>query len=109
MLGVIGTSDKTPLTIGTGNREMHPILLSLANVDPGIHIKVTSHSFVLTAYLPILKFINITTPVQGALGARVYHSCLNIITENLQHAAHDGVKLANPQGCVHICYTPLVS
>ena len=44
MLGVIGTSDKTPLTIGTGNREMHPILLSLTNVDPGIHTLQEFHT-----------------------------------------------------------------
>ena len=109
MLGVIGTSDKTPLTIGTGNREMHPVLLSLANIDPGVHMKATSHSFVLAAYLPILKFINVTAPVQAALAAQVYHSCLNIITENLQCAACDGVKLTDPQGCVCICYTLLIS
>ncbi|KAI5988373.1 hypothetical protein EDD15DRAFT_2172578, partial [Pisolithus albus] len=35
-LGVIGASDKTPLTIGTGNKEMHPLLLSLANIHAGV-------------------------------------------------------------------------
>ena len=36
ILGVIGASDKTPLTIGTGNKEMHPALLSLANIIFGV-------------------------------------------------------------------------
>ncbi|KAI5985158.1 hypothetical protein EDD15DRAFT_2140176, partial [Pisolithus albus] len=36
LLGVIGASDKTPLTIGTGNKEMHPLLLSIANIHSGI-------------------------------------------------------------------------
>jgi hypothetical protein len=41
MLGVIAASDKTPLTIGTGNREMHPVLLSLANIEAGVRMKAT--------------------------------------------------------------------
>ena len=36
ILGVIGASDKTLLTIGTGNKEMHPALLSLANIISGV-------------------------------------------------------------------------
>ncbi|KAI5994108.1 hypothetical protein F5J12DRAFT_686679, partial [Pisolithus orientalis] len=35
-LGVIGASDKTPLTIGTGNKEMHPLLLLLVNIHAGV-------------------------------------------------------------------------
>ncbi|KAG2368995.1 hypothetical protein BDR07DRAFT_1447977 [Suillus spraguei] len=27
----------TPLTIGTGNKEMHPVLISLANIHAGVH------------------------------------------------------------------------
>ncbi|RDB19233.1 hypothetical protein Hypma_013496 [Hypsizygus marmoreus] len=33
-LGIILASDKTPLTIGTGGKEMHPVLLSIANIVP---------------------------------------------------------------------------
>ena len=36
MLGVIGASNKTQLTLGTGNKEMHPVFLSLANIEPGV-------------------------------------------------------------------------
>ena len=109
MLGVISASNKTPLTIGTGNREMHPVLLSLANIEPGVHMKATSHSFVLAAYLPIPKFINVSVPVQAALAARVYHSCLTIVTENLQQAAQEGVKIPDPLGRICVCYPTLVS
>ncbi|KAI6013016.1 hypothetical protein EDC04DRAFT_2536882, partial [Pisolithus marmoratus] len=54
-LGIIGASDKTPLMISTSNKEMPPLLLSLANIHASVW-KVTSHSFVLAVYLPILKF-----------------------------------------------------
>ena len=83
MLGVIGTSDKTPLTIGTGNKEMHSVLLLLANISASVHMKATSHAFSLMAYLPIPKFLDVSAPIQAALTACVYHICVSIITQKL--------------------------
>ncbi|KAG1724156.1 uncharacterized protein EDB91DRAFT_1239997 [Suillus paluster] len=68
-VGVIGASDKTPLTIGTGNKEMHPLLISLTNIHVGVHMKATSHAFALVAYLPIPKFLNVSKPVHAILSA----------------------------------------
>lgn len=109
MLGVIGASDKTPLTVGTGNREMHPVLLSLANIDAGVRMKASSHAFVLAGYLPIPKFIDAPPAIQAALAARVFHASISIITENLRNAEAHGVTMSDPQGNAWICYTPLVS
>ena len=69
MLGVIGASDKTPLTIGSGNGQMHPVLLSLANIKAGVRLKATAHAFALAAYLPIPKFLNVSAQVQATLAA----------------------------------------
>ncbi|KAI5988856.1 hypothetical protein F5J12DRAFT_691482, partial [Pisolithus orientalis] len=66
-LGVIGALDKTPLTIGMGNKEMHPLLLLLVNIHAGVHMKATSHAFALATYLPILKFHNVPPAVQAIL------------------------------------------
>ena len=86
-LGIILASDKTPLTIGTGNREMHPVLLSIANIKAGIRMKATSHTFALIGYLPIPKFPDeYSANIKAALGARVYHHCLSLITERLRQA-----------------------
>ncbi|KAF8546295.1 hypothetical protein OG21DRAFT_1427394, partial [Imleria badia] len=35
-VGVIRASDKTPLTMRSGNKEMHPLLLSLANIHANV-------------------------------------------------------------------------
>jgi len=83
MLGVIGMSDETPLTIGTGNKEMHLVLLSLANISAGVHMKATSHTFSLAVYSPIPKFLNVSAHIQAALTACVYHICISIITQKL--------------------------
>src|ERR1700683_2449209 len=109
MLGVIGASDKTPLTIGTGNKEMHPVLLSLANIDAGVRMKATAHAFALAVYLPIPKFLNVSAQVQATLVAHIYHTCLDIICVNLKLAERNGVKLSDPAGQERRCHTPLVS
>ncbi|KIJ57496.1 hypothetical protein HYDPIDRAFT_48255, partial [Hydnomerulius pinastri MD-312] len=108
-LGVISASDKTPLTIGTGNKEMHPLLLSIANIHAGVRMKATSHSFALAAYLPIPKFLNVSQPVQAILAARVYHFAISIITKNLKVAQRDGAVMSDPMGDLRVIHTPLVA
>jgi|SRR5882762_1878551 len=98
MLGIIGASDKTPLTIGTGNKEMHPVLLSLANIEARVRMKATAHAFALAAYLPIPKFLNVSAQVQATLMACIYHTCLDIICVNLKLAEKNGITLSDPTG-----------
>lgn len=109
MIGVMGASDKTPLTIGTGNKEMHPVLLSIANIDPSVRMKATSHSFVLAAYLPIPKFKDVSPTVHAALVAQAYHASLSIVTENLQVAEQHGAEMSDYDGFKRVNHTPLVS
>ena len=109
MLGVIGASDKTPLTVGTGSKEMHPFLISLANIKAGVRMKATSHAFALAAYLPIPKFRNVSAPVQAALSARVFHIALSIITERLKKAEKTGHLMPGPDGDLRICHPVLAS
>lgn len=109
MVGVIAASDKTPLTVGTGNREMHPLLLSIANIQPGVRMKATSHSFVLAGYLPVPKFTGVSPTVHAALVAQSYHACVSIIVKNLRIAERDGAEMSDPDGFKRINHTPLVS
>ncbi|KIK19860.1 hypothetical protein PISMIDRAFT_106766, partial [Pisolithus microcarpus 441] len=108
-LGIIGTSDKMPLMIGTGNKEMHPLLLSLANIHTGVWMKATSHAFALAAYLPSPKFYNVSPAVQAVLSAWVYHFAVSIVMKNLKIASHDGTILSDPNGDLHIVHMPLVA
>ncbi|KAI6008951.1 hypothetical protein EDC04DRAFT_2871434 [Pisolithus marmoratus] len=108
-LGVIGASDKTPLTIGTGNKEMHPLLLSLANIHAGVRMKATSHAFALATYLPIPKFRNITLAVQAVLSAHIYHFAISIVMWNLIIANHDSKEMSDPLGNRQTMHTPLIA
>ncbi|KIM76557.1 hypothetical protein PILCRDRAFT_46645, partial [Piloderma croceum F 1598] len=109
MLGVIGTSDKTPLTIGTGNKEMHPVLLLLTNIKAGVCMKATSHVFALAAYLPIPKFLHVSAAIHVVLTAHVYHICVSVITKNLKLADAHGVIMSDPRGNLHMSHTLLAA
>ena len=109
ILGIILASDKTPLTIGTGNKQLHPLLLSLANIPAEVRMKATANAFALLAYLPIPKFTDVSTDVQSLLSAHVFHECLSIITEDLKHAELRGVTVSDPCGLLRDVHTPLMS
>lgn len=112
MVPIILASDKTHLTVGTGNKEMHPLLLSIANIHAGVRMKASSSAFVLTAYLPIPKFLDVPLPIQSLLSARVYHYCIKMVTRGLHAAGSaDGVPIpmSDPTGCIRRAHTPLVS
>ncbi|EGO23322.1 hypothetical protein SERLADRAFT_409682 [Serpula lacrymans var. lacrymans S7.9] len=62
LLGMIGASDKTVVTRGTGGLEMHPIFLTLANIHSEYAL-ATAHKFTNSfgkgrlAYIPLVAWI----------------------------------------------------
>ncbi|KIN96129.1 hypothetical protein M404DRAFT_163940, partial [Pisolithus tinctorius Marx 270] len=104
-LGVIGALDKTPLMIGTGNKEMHPLLLLLVNIHAGVHMKATSHAFALAAYLPIPKFHNVPPAIQAMLTACIYHFSISLIMWNLIIINHDGKEMPDLLGNCQVMHT----
>jgi hypothetical protein len=88
---------------------MHPLLISLANIQAGVHMKATSHTFALVAYLPIPKFLDVSKPVHTILSARAYHFAISVVMRNLKLAACDGCPMSDPRGDLHMIHTPLVA
>ncbi|KAG1884144.1 hypothetical protein F4604DRAFT_1919983 [Suillus subluteus] len=56
-LGIILSLDKTCITALSGNCVAHPVLISLANIHMATRLKSSSNAFLLTALLPVPKFI----------------------------------------------------
>ncbi|KAI6127271.1 hypothetical protein F5141DRAFT_997355, partial [Pisolithus sp. B1] len=63
VLGDILSSDKTNILVMSGNRMAYPLLISLANIAPEIHSKISMHMYLLLALLPIPKFLHKDTHV----------------------------------------------
>ncbi|KAF8971462.1 hypothetical protein BDZ97DRAFT_1913940 [Flammula alnicola] len=107
VLGTILSSDKTMISAMTGDREAHPLLISLANLDMDFRMKASNHAFLLLALLPIPKFIHHTKRLRGVLADRVFHGCLDFVTKPLKIAAQIGIMMSDPLGDQRLCYTPL--
>ncbi|KIK36525.1 hypothetical protein CY34DRAFT_26309 [Suillus luteus UH-Slu-Lm8-n1] len=73
LLGIILSSDKTNITNMTGGRVTHPLLISLANIKMATRNKASLYAFLLTALLPIVKFLYPVKQMQSVLEARLVH------------------------------------
>ncbi|KIK19914.1 hypothetical protein PISMIDRAFT_46206, partial [Pisolithus microcarpus 441] len=109
ILGVILSLDKMNISIMTGNRMAHPILISLANIDMGVCSKTSLHRYLLLALLPILKFVKKTTSVHSLLQDQLFHQVLNQVLTPLKTAATVGIMMNDPVGNLCYCYTLLAS
>ena len=109
LLGTILSSDKTNISVMTGDRTAHPVLLSLANIHSGVRSKSSNHAFLLVALLPCPKFTAKDRAVRGVLENRLIHLCLDIITHPLKLAACNGRMMADPRGYSRFCFTALAS
>ncbi|KAG2033533.1 hypothetical protein BDR03DRAFT_1014179 [Suillus americanus] len=106
LLGTILSSDKTNISALTGDRVAHPLLISLANIFMKTCAKMSSSSFLLTAILPVPKFIHKNRCMRGVLEDHLIHQCL---LEPLKQAARVGVTMPDPAGNNRHCYTGLAS
>ncbi|KAG0693455.1 hypothetical protein DFH29DRAFT_1007276 [Suillus ampliporus] len=109
LLGMILSSDKTNISVLTGDCVAHPLFISLANICMNTQMKPSSNSFLLTALLLVLKFIHKNKRLQGVMTDRLKHQCLDIVLAPLKQAAQHGVMLSDPVGDSRYCYTGLVS
>ena len=109
LLGVVLSSDKTNISVMSGNRMAHPLLISLANIDAHLHSKASAHAYLLLGLLPIAKFTHKTTHVRSLLQDRLVHQALNIVLSPLKIAASVGVMMSDPRGNLRYCFTPLAA
>ena len=109
LLGVVLSSDKTNISVMTGNRMAHPLLLSLANIDSDIRSKGSLHAHLLLALLPVVSFIHLKTRVRSLLADRLVHESLNFVLNPLKVATAVGIMMNDPVGNLRYCFTPLVA
>ena len=93
----------------TGDCVAHPLLITLANIDPAFRSLVSSRAFSLLALFPVPKFVGVKKNLCGVLKNRLTHTCLDFITKPLKLASQHGVSLSDCAGKTHYCFTPLVA
>ncbi|KAG1900141.1 uncharacterized protein F5891DRAFT_980434 [Suillus fuscotomentosus] len=109
ILGTMLSSDKTNITTMTGARIAHPLLLSLTNIHMRTCTKLSSKAFMLTALLPIPKYLHPNQWMHGMLEEHLIHECLLIVLKPLMIVAEVGIMMSDPVGNVRHCFAPLAA
>ncbi|KAG2043528.1 hypothetical protein BDR03DRAFT_851704, partial [Suillus americanus] len=105
---IILGSDKTPVTHITGGLEMHPLFITIGNLDSEVRSKATLRAWRCIAYMPIAKF-HVHPDYQGIFQARLWHKCVNLVCANLKIAAKVDCFMPNPSRYIRYVFTPLVA
>ncbi|KAG1833676.1 hypothetical protein DFJ58DRAFT_736005 [Suillus subalutaceus] len=98
LLGVVLSSDKTKVSNIAGNRYTHPLLVSLANIDPGVRAKGSLHAVYPTCFASCCKVL--AQEQAHAWGSRrpcLLHQCIDLVVEPLKQAARLGVMMSDPR------------
>ena len=70
-------------------------------------LKLSSEAFLLTALLPIPKFIHKSARICSLFADRIFHESLNIVLQPLKDAARFGIMMDDPLGNPWFCFTLL--
>jgi len=91
----------------TSDHIAHPLLIGIANIKMSTCLKLSSNLFMLTALLPVPKFIHEKKHMHGILEDRLIHQCLDIVLKSVKTAARLGVMMSDPDSHNCYCFTPL--
>ncbi|KAG1765674.1 hypothetical protein EDD22DRAFT_1014434 [Suillus occidentalis] len=105
---IILGSDKTPVTRVTGGLEMHPVFITIGNIDSEVRSKATLRAWRCVGYMPIVKF-KVHPDYQTILQARLWHKCMDLIFANLKAAASEGCFMPDPFRHLRYVFTPLIA
>ncbi|KAH9837600.1 uncharacterized protein C8Q71DRAFT_705953 [Rhodofomes roseus] len=100
--------DKIEVTNGTGDIEMHPLLMTLAAIPSAMRSKLSNNAWICIAYLPVAKF-DVHRDYNSVLANRVLHEAMDIITRSLKDAMRDGKEMADGYGNVRLVFPPIVA
>ncbi len=93
---VILGSDKTHLTNNYGDKQDHCVYMTCGNIQKDIRTKLSSRLWVKIAQIPVGKFLE--KEDNGVLNQRLYHICMDIVTEMLKECSREPVLMADAMG-----------
>ena len=108
MVPIILASDKTPVTSHSGGLQMHPVFLTIGNIQSDIRMQATSHAWCCIGFIPSLD-IKVNSKHKTLLLSQIFHWSLNVITALLKHVAKHGHMLVDASGHTRNYFTSLVS
>ena len=108
IIPIIIASDKTLVMRHTGGLEMHPVFMTIGNIQSDVRMQASSHVWRCVAFMPTPHF-EVHPDFQTTLVSCLFHQCMDIVFESLKTVVTQGAALTDTTGHTRNCYTPLVS
>ncbi|KAG8706662.1 hypothetical protein FRC09_002291 [Ceratobasidium sp. 395] len=116
--GALFGSDATHLSHYAGDVKVHALYVSLGNIHKDIRAQTSKRAWMLLAYIPICKWEATLEKVEpktktekkalpGILSRRLFHLCMEIITEPLLEL--DPHEVVDPEGNVRLVFYVLIA
>ncbi|KAA1479326.1 hypothetical protein DENSPDRAFT_862008 [Dentipellis sp. KUC8613] len=105
---VILSSDKTQLSVFSGDQEVHPVYLTIGNISKDIRRKPSYRAQILIAYLPIADLAHLSDDAARVIRARMFHEAMTVVLKTLVGVGRTGTELTSGDGAVRKCF-PIVA
>ncbi|KIJ55985.1 hypothetical protein M422DRAFT_150938 [Sphaerobolus stellatus SS14] len=90
---VILASDKTQLSVFSGDKQAWPVYISIGNIGKATRRQTSQRAMILLGYIPVTKLDCLSPrPRQGG-AYRLFHYCMSVVLKPLVEAAINGVDI----------------
>ncbi|KAG8948908.1 hypothetical protein FRC03_000539 [Tulasnella sp. 419] len=106
---IILSSDKTKLSVFSGDKVAWPVYLTIRNVPKGIRRRPSMHATILLGYIPTSKLECFSAKRRAEEGYKLFHWCMNHILAPLKEAGQHGVEMVCTDGNIRLVHPILAA
>ncbi|KIJ50249.1 hypothetical protein M422DRAFT_245496 [Sphaerobolus stellatus SS14] len=90
---VIIASDKTQLSLFSGDKQAWPVYISIGNISKATRCQSSKRAMILLGYIPVTKLNCISPSARQGAAYRLFHYCMSVVFHPMVEAGKNGVDI----------------